>query len=243
MKFFTILLSSLSLAAAGSLAHADELDAALEQERLSQTATVITVIFDNSGSMAEDHKMETAQAAFGEWLKALPSEYGLSLVHFNKGEAKLALPINIDQHQQAAQVVNALSPGGKTPICQCLQVARQQIVQRRASHSPYERHVVLVFTDGTETVDRRRSSGVMSEIQELTATSVEVIGIGFHGQGDYMQPVATRYFHAKNAKELAAGLAQVDAEIDDDSDIELTAQDLKMIDRADIKIPPAPAME
>lgn len=219
---------------------ADEIDSALDAESASQTSTVITVIFDNSGSMAEGQKMDQARRAFGSWLAALPESYGVGLIHFNKGKANLSVPIGKGNRVQVAKSVNSLNPYGKTPICSCLQTAAWQIKKRRAEHSPYERHVVVVFTDGYETVDQRQNKGVVAEINELRKQNIEVIGIGFHGQGDYMQPAATRYFHASNEDELIAGLAQVDAEIENDSNIEVSASDMKLISSTDIPIPPAP---
>ena len=54
-----------------------------------------------------------------------------------------------------AQRVAKLEANTSTPICGALRIAREQIEKRRREVTPYERHVVLIFTDGQETVDPR----------------------------------------------------------------------------------------
>ncbi len=223
------------------LAFADDLDEALDAEESAQTATSITIIFDNSGSMAENRKLDQAKKAFTSWLQSLPPNYSLGLIHFNVGKAVLAVPTGRDNRDKLLSSVNKLKPYGKTPVAGCLKIANGQIATRRGEFSPYERHVVVVFTDGIETVDKRGNKGVVQEIQSLRDQKIEVVGIGFHGQGDYMKPAATTFFHASDEKELVAGLTQVDAEIGDDSDIEISEKDLAAIAKADIPLPKAPA--
>ncbi len=232
------LLASLPFAAP-----ADELDAMLERERETQTGTAITIIFDTSGSMADARKMEQAKIAFSTWLATLPETYALGLIDFYRGAGRLAVPLATDQRAALLQHVVAARPSGKTPICNCLAVAKQEIAKRRTEHSPYERHVVVVFTDGKETVDKRGSRGVVEEIMGLRSSQVEVVGIGFRGEGDFMKGAATQYFDANNEQELIDSLSQVDAEIGDDSDLVISSQDLATIEKIAIPIPPAPIPE
>ncbi|MEO0414411.1 MAG: vWA domain-containing protein [Verrucomicrobiota bacterium] len=222
-------------------AFAADIDQELNQEQATQTATSITIIFDTSGSMAENNKIGQAKNAFSKWLASLPEEYNLCLIDFVKGQARLAVPLGDGNRDQALAHVGKVRPYGKTPVCECLKIAQTQIDQRRAEHSPYERHVVVVFTDGKETVDRRGDAGVADEIRKLRSSTIEVVGIGFHGEGDYMKPIATTYYHAGDEKELVAGLSKVDAEIGDDSDVEITPSDLKLIAGTDIPTPAAPS--
>ena len=226
---------------ASSGLYADKLDEALDAEKTTQTATSITIIFDNSGSMAENDKLPQAKKAFTTWLNSLPKSYRLGLIHFNVGKSVLAVPTGQDNHEALIQSVNKLKPYGKTPICGCLKIAATQIKKRRIENSPYERHVVVVFTDGLETVDRRGNKGVVQEIIKLRNMKAEVVGIGFHGEGDYMKPAATSYFDASSEQELVSGLAKVDAEFGDDSDIQISDADLEAISKMKIKLPPPPS--
>lgn len=208
--------------------YADDIEQALEEEKQAQTATAITIIFDTSGSMEEENKMAEAKSAFSTWLKELPTTYSLGLLDFAQGSGRVVVPIGRGdgQRDSIAGHVSGARPYGKTPIVQCLQLAREAIAKRREEFSPYERHVVVVFTDGYETVNPNGTRGVLKEILALRSEIVEVVGIGFHGQGAYMKPAATRYMEADNEQELVQSLLEVDAEIGDDTDIEITDKDL-----------------
>jgi Mg-chelatase subunit ChlD len=243
MRIFSIPALLIAALFAPLVGSTDELDRALAAEKAEQTATAISIIFDNSGSMADDGKMAEAKSAFAKWLQNLPESYRLGLVDFYQGGGRLAVPLGPEQRAAVAAHVASAEPYGKTPIVACLEIVREQIVQRRAEQSPYERHVVVVFTDGIETVDSRGNKGVTAEIMKLRNLLVEVVGIGFHGEGSYMAPAVTRYFEADNEAQLVAGLSAVDSEIADDSLIEITAADLDLIQKTKIPLPPAPSAE
>jgi len=224
-------------------AQADELDTALMTERDSQTATAISIIFDSSGSMRDDQKLVQAQNAFTAWLASLPDTYTLGLVYFVRGAGQLAVPLGQGKKVEISQQVANVQAYGKTPIADCLRIVRDEIKKRRAEFSPYERHVVVVFTDGAETVDPGGNRAVLNEVIKLRSSIVEVVGIGFKGQGDYLAEATTQYFDANDEEELVAGLSQVDAEIGDSSDLEISEQDLAVIQKTIIATPPAPIRE
>lgn len=237
MKFFlSVLLLTFGLVSARS----DELDNVLTRERDSQTATAISIIFDSSGSMRDDQKLEQAQRAFTAWLASLPDTYTLGLVYFVRGAAQLAVPLGAGNKEAISRQVANVKAYGKTPIADCLRIVRGQIEKRRAEFSPYERHVVVVFTDGAETVDPGGNRAVLNEVIKLRSSIVEVVGIGFKGQGDYLSQAATQYFNANDEQELVAGLSRVDAEIGDSSDLEISDKDLAVIRETVIATPPAP---
>ncbi|MDF1659089.1 MAG: VWA domain-containing protein [Verrucomicrobiales bacterium] len=240
MKFY---ISVIALSLGLLSAQGDELDNALTSERDSQTATAISIIFDSSGSMRDDKKIEQAQSAFTSWLASLPDTYTLGLVYFSRGVAQLAVPLGEDNKEAISRQVASVKAYGKTPIADCLRVVRAQIEKRRAEFSPYERHVVVVFTDGAETVDPGGNRAVLSEVIKLRSLIVEVVGIGFKGQGDYLAVATTQYFDANDEQELVAGLSQVDAEIGDSSDLEISEKDLAVIRETIIATPPAPIRE
>ena len=51
---------------------------------------------------------------------------------------------------------------------------------------------------------------------------LEVYGIGFHGEGDYMDGHATHYFMANDKEQLSKGLATVGAEVPIDVEFEIS---------------------
>ncbi len=213
----------------------------LDQEQRSQTATAITIIFDNSGSMAKNNKIHQAKDAFLAWLEGQDAATRFSLIHFTGG-GKVAVPIGENSLPKVKRIVQRLQPNGGTPICNCLRLAHQRIQERRAAFSPYERHLVVVFTDGGESKDERGNEGVVAEIAQLTQDDIEVVGIGFHGQGAYMKASATQYYEAANTAELKKGLDKVAAEIDPNTEVELSPQEAELMQSLDLsKVQALPA--
>ncbi|MEM1441282.1 MAG: hypothetical protein AAGF67_03000, partial [Verrucomicrobiota bacterium] len=78
---------------------------------------------------------------------------------------------------------------------------------------------------------------------KLRSSIVEVVGIGFKGEGDYLAEATTQYFNANDEAELVAGLSQVDAEVGDANDLEISDRDLAVIRKTVIATPPAPIRE
>lgn len=221
MKFLLPLFALIVLVS--PVAQAQEPDA-LTRERDEQTGTAITILFDNSGSMKGD-KIVQAKSAFRAWLQTVPADYKFSLITF-EDNGRLTIPLGERTRDLVAQRVAKLEPRTSTPICGALRIAREQIEKRRREVTPYERHVVVVFTDGQETSDPRGARGVQEDIAALRQQTVEVVGVGFHGQGDYMNGVATRFALANNEQELKQGLAKVDAEIGGADDLVVSEADL-----------------
>lgn len=209
---------------------------ALTRERDEQTGTAISILFDNSGSM-KGEKIMQAKSAFRAWLQTVPADYKFSLITF-EDNGRLAIPLGERTRDLVAQRVAKLEPRTSTPICGALRIAREQIEKRRREVTPYERHVVVVFTDGQETGDPRGAHGVQEDIAALRQQTVEVVGVGFHGQGDYMSGVATRFALANNEQELKQGLAKVDAEIGGVDDLVVTEADLAALGK--YNAPPVP---
>ncbi len=186
----------------------------LDAERIEQSGTVISIIFDDSGSMA-GAKITQARAAFHEWIAKVPASYRLGLVALNAGAL---VPLGRDNRPALLAAVDRIHAGGGTPLVTNIQSALAEIERRRGVVGPYERHILLVFTDGEDTTSDG-NEGVARELNRARAKGVETVGIGYHGEGNYMRGAATRYYEAGNLAELQQSLAKVDVEIGDTADI------------------------
>jgi hypothetical protein len=196
-------------------AHASaDLSDRLEAERLEQSGTVISIVFDDSGSM-EGSKIAQAKTAFRQWIAAVPASHRLGLVALNAGPL---VPPGRDNRAALLAAVDRLKVARGTPLAATIRSTLQSIEQRRRKVGPYERHIMLVFTDGEDTTSER-TPGVQRELARAAAAGVETVGIGYHGEGTYMRAAATRYYDASNLAELQNSLAKVDAEIGDTSDV------------------------
>ena len=203
----------------------EDIDAALAAESSAQTSTAITVVFDTSGSMGDRNKIQQAKRAFTWWLNGLPDDYRFCLIQCD-GRSKVVVPLGAAKDEVTRKVAT-FRPGSGTPIVNSLILAGREIAKRRAVHSPYERHVVVLFTDGRESVHRGGIRKVREEVTALRDLKVEVVGIGFHGEGDYLRDVSTSYYQANDEEQLKEGLASVDAEVDLTAEIQVTPGDVQ----------------
>jgi hypothetical protein len=187
-------------------------------------------------------KLDQAKRAFRDWLTTVPENHRIGLIALNGGQL---VDWQRNNQSEVADAVARIQATGGTPLATTIELARNTIAARKADR-PFERHVLLVFTDGEDSTSRG-PGGVQEEMLAATSTGIEAVGIGFHGQGDYLEKFATRYFDAANSEELRAGLAKVDAEIGDTSDIVISpeiAEAMKTVSTADLTPPqPTPTNE
>jgi len=237
----TTLTALLTFAALHIGALADDAMSKLDEERLDQSGTVITIIFDDSGSMAGE-KMAQAKAAFRDWLATVPDTYRIGLIALNGGTL---VKWNRGNKSEVADAVARIQVNGATPLADVIQNVMAEI-KKRQKLLPFERHVLVVFTDGEDSTNRG-VDGVREELFNASRNLVETVGIGFHGQGDYMSDVATRYFDAGSTEELRRGLEKVDSEIGNTSDIVIddsTLQAMKTVKASSFRpAPPAPTSD
>jgi Mg-chelatase subunit ChlD len=205
----------------------DAVQTKIRQETEEATATAYTVVFDNSGSMA-GARLEKAQKAFRWWLTSVQPGNVWSLLKFMENDGVLVVPFTLNGQDKVARMINTLRADSNTPIVKTLKKAEEQIALRKQSH-PYERHVLLVFTDGEENQDPAGNRGVVRKIADLRRKGIEVVGIGYAGAGDYMANVASRYFQADDEASLRKGLSKVEVEIDVMTPVNVTPEELKQM--------------
>lgn len=210
-----------------------------KQELAESAATAYSVIFDNSGSM-EGAKLADAKRAFNWWLASVPPNSVWSVYNFEK-QGSVVLPFTLNGQAQAARIINQFQAKQNTPICRTLRLAASRIIDRR-KEKPYERHVILLFTDGEENEDKRGTNGVQDDVRAVRRNGIEVVAIGYAGAGDYLRSVASRYYQANDEKALREGLAQVQAEIDVTANIDITPEEMTRLAKMPTAKPTATAL-
>ena len=202
--------------------------AELDAEFASQTGTAYTIIFDDSGSM-EGGKLSQAKQAFRWWLEKAEPNNAWCFLPMNRRSLDVEFVKNGES--QVLKAVDKLRVGGMTPIVATLQRAFGMIKKRRESVTPYERHLLILLTDGHETKHPGGNPAVCEMVSKLRLEGVEVFGIGFHGQGDYLDGFATHFAAANNREELQSSLANVDAEVPLDIEFRISAEEEKAMAR------------
>ena len=202
--------------------------AELDAEFASQTGTAYTIIFDDSGSM-EGGKLSQAKQAFRWWLEKAEPNNAWCFLPMNRRSLDVAFVKNGES--QVLKAVDKLRVGGMTPIVATLERAFGMIKKRRESVTPYERHLLILLTDGHETKHPGGNPAVCEMVSKLRLEGVEVFGIGFHGQGDYLDGFATHFAAANNREELQSSLANVDAEVPLDIEFRISPEEEKAMAR------------
>jgi hypothetical protein len=181
----------------------------------------------------QGQRLIQAKQAFRWWLGSVQPGNVWSVLRFDNGKGLVVVPFKTSGQGEVGTAIEGFAAIGNTPIVATLTVAQHQIAERRKT-KPYERHVVLLFTDGDETQDKDRNRAVVRKINELRAETIEVVGIGYAGAGDYLARATSRYFSAADETRLKDGLAQVEVEVDPLTPVSVTPEELKKL-----AIPPA----
>lgn len=205
----------------------------LDQVLSEQSGTAIHIVFDDSGSMSGT-KLSQAKSAFNTWLNDIPEGTKLALRALNAGQLVPLGSGNTKNRDDVKAAVNDLQATGGTPLTRTFVDVARGIQSRRDSVTPYERHIIILFTDGEDS--EFHASDVQNSIRGVTAMNVETVGIGFHGQGDYLAQATGKYFNASDEDQLVSALETVASEIDQQVDVVISPKVQAILDRG-----PSPA--
>ena len=189
--------------------------AALQEEYNAQAGVAVSIVFDDSGSMNDNHKLSMAKQAFRSWIEHASDSYRFGLRAINAGEL---VPLQRNDRAQLLAAVQKMRAAGTTPLADTIAKAADEIRRRRAAGALYERQIVVVLTDGEDN-SKRGIPGVQEEMNRLRQESVEVIAFGYQGEGEYMSDCATHFFSPENGQDISKGLNAIAAEVNDTSDV------------------------
>ena len=139
--------------------------AALQEEHDAQAGVAVSIVFDDSGSMNDNHKLAMAKQAFRAWIEHAPDNYRFGLVALNAG---VLVPLQRNDRRKSSPRSTACEPGAARRWRDTIARGGAEIRQRRAAGALYERQVVVILTDGEDTTERG-IEGVQEEIRSLRA--------------------------------------------------------------------------
>jgi magnesium chelatase subunit D len=151
LHLFATLLSAAERAGAGPLRpRPDDVRRAIREGR---EGNLVIFVVDASGSMAARDRMAAVSGATLSLLRdAYQRRDKVAVITFRQHEARLLLPPTSSAHIAGRRLAR-FDTGGKTPLAEGLQAARELIVRER-TRDRARRPLVVVLTDGRATAGR-----------------------------------------------------------------------------------------
>lgn len=177
----------------------------------------VYVILDGSGSMAErsctspKSKNVESKQALETFARAVPKAANLGLAVFDGRGLREVIPLGINNRDAFIRAVQAITPGGGTPLANAVALGRQRLEHQAAQQLGYGEYNLVVVTDGEANQGQDPRPAVNNM---LLNTPIVLHTIGFCiGTGHSLnQPGRTVYRAANSERELRAGLEEVLAE-------------------------------
>jgi Ca-activated chloride channel homolog len=178
------------------------------------------VVLDGSGSMKDRSctstfsKNHDSKSALGAFSLSVPKNANLGLAVFDAGGLREVLPLGLNNRDAFMRAVNAVNPGGGTPLRDAVQLGRRQLEAQAARQLGYGEYTLVVVTDGEANVGQDPGSAVNAMLRE-TPVVLNTIGFCIGAGHSLNQKGRTIYRSANSEQELRNGLAEVLAESPD----------------------------
>jgi Ca-activated chloride channel homolog len=174
------------------------------------------LIFDGSGSMTEQRcsgsrtKIDVAKEAVIQWAQTVPADANVGLVAFHgKGWSKL--PLVAQNRKDLIKVVQAIQPGGTTPLDDAIAQAYVMLTQQGRKQLGYGEYTIVVVTDGIANSPTALRA-VVNRVLGYSPIVIYTIGFCIGKNHSLNQEGRTIYKTANNPAALRQGLQEVLAE-------------------------------
>jgi hypothetical protein len=114
----------------------------------NEVANSIILLFDASGSMGDNNKIDNAKSAANSFLtsKVQPEDEVGLIVFYDCGSIVVEEPFTTDKSALTSKI-DAIEPSGSTPIYAAMEFAKEYMNQ----HARGKTQKIIMFTDGMET--------------------------------------------------------------------------------------------
>jgi Ca-activated chloride channel family protein len=168
------------------------IDGAIELWRKNKKHANVVLVFDTSGSMAQQDRIRQARLGAGELIDMLGDEDVLSLLPFstNLRWSGVALKMR-DRRAAAKQTVSGLMPDGDTALYDAITTARQYL-----TGNPTRDRIsaVVVLTDGEDNASKTPLNTLLARIksdgERAGGVRVFTIGYGAGANKDVLKRIA-----------------------------------------------------
>ncbi len=191
-------------------------DATREEVAGNLSAKNFLLIFDGSGSMTERKcsgsgtKIDVAKKAVIEWAQTVPTDANVGLVAFH-GNGWSRLPLDAHNREDLIKVVQAIQPGGTTPLDGAMAQAYTMLTQQGRKQLGYGDYTIVVVTDGIANSPTALRA-VVNRVLGYSPIVIYTIGFCIGKNHSLNQEGRTIYKTANNPAALRQGLQEVLAE-------------------------------
>ncbi len=138
----------------------------------------ISVVIDQSGSMATDNKMHKVKTALREFVKGLRPEDRISIVTYST-RAHVAFSGEVNNHSMShiQDVISRISPNGSTNLNEGMEYGYEEVLR---NYSDEYTNRVILLTDGIANVGTTTPSQIVSNSFRYNqkGISISTIGVG-----------------------------------------------------------------
>jgi Ca-activated chloride channel homolog len=152
----------------------------------------IVLVLDTSGSMNEEHKMQSAKEGAKQLLQLLDDRDTFSFLPFSSGLNWAQQDASVqDQRQDLLRQVDSLFAGGGTALYDAIDSAYEHVAAAKNPDTKIQ--AVVVLTDGEDTESKLKLDELMERIRyngETRAIHVFTIAYGREARKDILQRIA-----------------------------------------------------
>jgi len=179
------------------------------------------LVIDTSGSMGEtcsgEDKIVTARQAAIDFISNIPQAAAIGLVEFG-GDVRTVVPLGTDQHAAVQAAIEALRPGGGTPMAGGIYSGYQELLRSGSAQLGYGDYEMVILGDGAPGNRTQTTNNIDYLVRQ---TRVGVTTIGFcAGLAEVLDREGVAYFEVATPEELARAFDSVLVEADSFEDID-----------------------
>jgi Ca-activated chloride channel family protein len=175
------------------------MDAVLKSWHVNKKHADVTLVFDTSGSMKEDHKIENARDGALQLVQNMSNDDLFSLLPFSNEPAIARSHESLrTARNDVQQSINGLYPSGGTALYDAIDMAYRDQMQR-GGESAGRITAIVVLTDGADRDSRMKLDDLLNEIRfDNERRTIRVFTIAYGG--DARKDVLARIADATQAK-------------------------------------------
>ena len=169
---------------------ADVINASIELWRTKKKHSTIALVFDKSGSMNDEHKIDSAKQGAIELVNQLGPEDRLVFLPFSTNVTHIDLGAMDQNRQKAIDTVSRVIADGGTNLFSAILDARALLMK---SADPSRINAIVVLTDGEDNGKDVTLSQLLKQInadQETGGMRIFTIGYGGGAQLDDLKRIA-----------------------------------------------------